>query len=134
MWRNVGLMCRNIKILRAPYAVGVTDDDVHAAALQYVRTVGGVRLPGPNHQEAFNQAVETIGAATRELLARLEASAEQGGGLARALIARAPAPGGHAVGVRSASPRSSSPMETSRITNFCTFPVTVIGKSSVIRR
>jgi hypothetical protein len=36
--------------------------------------------------------VETIGAATRELLARLEASAEQAGGLARALIARAPAP------------------------------------------
>ena len=92
MWRNVGLMCRNIKILRAPYAVGVTDDDVHAAALQYVQTVGGVRLPGPQIEEAFNQAVETIGAATRELLARLEASAEQAGGLARALIARAPAP------------------------------------------
>ena len=85
-------MCRNIKILRAPYAVGVTDDDVHAAALQYVRTVGGVRLPGPHHEEAFNQAVETISAATRELLARLEASAEQAGGLVRALIARAPAP------------------------------------------
>jgi len=92
MWRNVGLMCRNIKILRAPYAVGVTDDDVHAAALQYVRTVGGVRLPGPHIEEAFNQAVETISAATRELLARLEASAEPAGGLARALIAGAPAP------------------------------------------
>ena len=70
-------MCRNIKILRAPYAVGVTDDDVHAAALQYVRTVGGVRLPGPHIEEAFNQAVETISAATWELLARLEAGAEQ---------------------------------------------------------
>jgi hypothetical protein len=132
MWRNVGLMCRNIKILRAPYAVGVTDDDVHAAALQYVRTVGGVRLPGPHLEEAFNQAVETISAATRDLLACLEVSAEQAGGLAHALIARGT--GGHAVGVRSVSPRSSSPMETSRITNFCTFPVTVIGKSSVIRR
>ena len=91
MWRNVGLMCRNIKILRAPYAVGVTDDDVHAAALQYVRTVGGVRLPGPHIEEAFNQAVETISAATRDLLARLEVSAEQPGGLAQALIARVPA-------------------------------------------
>src|SRR5215470_10218863 len=80
MWRNVGLMCRNIKILRAPYAVGVTDDDVHAAALQYVRTVGGVRLPGPHIEEAFNQAVETISAATRDLLARLEASGERVGG------------------------------------------------------
>ena len=60
MWRNVGLMCRNIKILRAPYAVGVTDDDVHAAALQYVRTVGGVRLPGPHHEEAFSQACRGV--------------------------------------------------------------------------
>ena len=42
-------------------------------------------------EEAFNQAVETISAATRELLARLEASAEPAGGLAQALIARAPA-------------------------------------------
>ena len=91
MWRNVGLMCSNIKILRAPYAVGVTDDDVHAAALQYVRTVGGVRLPGPHIEEAFNQAVETIRAATRDLLARLEVSAEQPGGLAQALTARVPA-------------------------------------------
>ena len=66
-------MCRNIKILRAPYAVGVTDEDVHAAALQYVRTVGGVRLPGPHNAEAFNQAVDLITAATQDLLAGLEA-------------------------------------------------------------
>jgi hypothetical protein len=85
-------MCRSIKILRAPYTVGVTDDDVHAAALQYVRTVGGVRLPGPQIEEAFNQAVETISAATRELLARLEVNAEQPGGLVRAPIARMAAP------------------------------------------
>jgi hypothetical protein len=84
-------MCRNIKIVRAPYAVGVTDDDVHAAALQYVRTVGGVRLPGPHIEEAFNQAVETISAATRELLARLEVTEEQPGGLAQPLTARVPA-------------------------------------------
>ena len=69
-------MCRNIKTLRAPYAVGVTDDDVHAAALQYVRTVGGIRLPSPHHAEAFNQAVDAISVATRALLAGLEASQE----------------------------------------------------------
>jgi hypothetical protein len=69
-------MCRNIKILRAPYAVGVTDDDVHAAALQYVRTVGGIRLPSPHNAEAFNQAVDAISAATRALLAGLEATPE----------------------------------------------------------
>ena len=65
-------MCRNIKTLRAPYAVGVTDEDVRAAALQYVRTVGGFRLPAPHNAEAFNQAVETITAATQGLLAQLE--------------------------------------------------------------
>jgi len=69
-------MCRNIKILRAPVAVGVTDDDVQAAALRYVRTVGGIRLPSPHHAEVFNQAVDTISAATRALLAGLEASQE----------------------------------------------------------
>ena len=66
-------MCRNIKTLRAPYAVGITDDDVHAAALQYVRTVGGIRLPSPHNAEAFNQAVDAISVATRALLAGLEA-------------------------------------------------------------
>ena len=75
-WRNVGRMCRNIKTLRAPYAVGVTDDDVQAAALQYVRTVGGLRIPRPHHAEAFSQAVDAISVATRALLAGLEASQE----------------------------------------------------------
>src|SRR5215469_7447564 len=69
-------MCRNIKILRAPIAVGVTDDDVQAAALEYVRTVGGIRLPSPHHAEVFNQAVDAISAATRALLAGLEAGQE----------------------------------------------------------
>jgi hypothetical protein len=69
-------MCRNIKTLRAPYAVGVTDEDVRAAALQYVRTVGGFRLPSPDNAEAFNRAVEMISTATRDLLAHLETSAD----------------------------------------------------------
>ncbi len=67
-------MCRNIKTLRAPYAIGVTDEDVRAAALQYVRTVGGFRLPSPHNAEIFNQAVEAITAATQDLLTRLETS------------------------------------------------------------
>jgi hypothetical protein len=67
-------MCRDIKTLRAPYAVGVTDEDVRAAALQYVRTVGGFRLPNPANEEAFNRAVEAVIAATQTLLASLGAS------------------------------------------------------------
>jgi hypothetical protein len=70
-------MCRNIKTLRAPYAVGVTDEDVRAAALQFVRTVGGFRLPAPHNADAFNQAVDAITAATRGLLVHLEASPDE---------------------------------------------------------
>jgi hypothetical protein len=68
-------MCRSIKILRAPYAVGVTDEDLRAAALQYVRTVSGFRLPPGGTAEAFDSAVETIITATRDLLAVLPATA-----------------------------------------------------------
>jgi hypothetical protein len=68
-------MCRSIKILRAPYAVDVTEEDVRAAALQYVRTVSGFRLPPDTTADAFNQAVDTITATTRALLTTLEADA-----------------------------------------------------------
>ncbi|MEJ7703763.1 MAG: DUF2277 family protein [Geodermatophilaceae bacterium] len=40
-------MCRSIKTLRPPFTEGVTDDDVRAAALQYVRKVSGFRAPAP---------------------------------------------------------------------------------------
>jgi hypothetical protein len=65
-------MCRSIKTLRAPYAERVTEDDVRAAALQYVRKVSGFRVPAAHNAEAFNQAVDVIAAATEALLAQLE--------------------------------------------------------------
>lgn len=61
-------MCRSIKTLRPPYTETVTGDDVHAAALQYVRKVSGFRAPAAHNAEAFDTAVETIAAATQELL------------------------------------------------------------------
>ncbi|MGH3981067.1 MAG: DUF2277 domain-containing protein [Pseudonocardiaceae bacterium] len=61
-------MCRSIKTLREPYTPAVTDADVHAAALQYVRKVSGFRRPAPHNAAAFDAAVDTIAAATRELL------------------------------------------------------------------
>jgi hypothetical protein len=64
-------MCRDIKILRAPYAHGVTDEDVRAAALEYVRTVSGFRRTVPSDIQAFDQAVAVITAVTRDLLAQL---------------------------------------------------------------
>lgn len=64
-------MCRSIKTLREPYTDDVTEDDVAAAALQYVRKVSGFRRPAPHNAEAFDAAVDAVTAATRELLDRL---------------------------------------------------------------
>ncbi len=80
------LMCRSIKTLRAPYATGVTDEDMRAAALQYVQTVSGFRLPSAATAYAFNHAVETVTAVTRELLAVLEANATDRVGLGPATL------------------------------------------------
>jgi hypothetical protein len=65
-------MCRSIKTLREPFTEQVTEADVRAAALQYVRKISGFRAPAAHNAEAFNLAVEQIARATGELLDRLE--------------------------------------------------------------
>ena len=65
-------MCRSIKTLRPPFQDSVTESDVHAAALQYVRKISGFRAPAKVNQEAFDQAVDQIASVTAELLSRLE--------------------------------------------------------------
>jgi hypothetical protein len=65
-------MCRSIKTLRPPYADQVTDDDIRAAALQYVRKISGFRTPAGHNAEAFGQAVDAVAAATATLLGHLE--------------------------------------------------------------
>ena len=65
-------MCRSIKTLREPYTEHVTDADVRAAALQYVRKVSGFRAPAPRNAEAFDRAVDTVAAATQSLLDQLD--------------------------------------------------------------
>jgi hypothetical protein len=64
-------MCRSIKTLRPPYTDDPGDDDVRAAALQYVRKISGFRAPAAHNVEAFNDAVDAVAAATAELLDRL---------------------------------------------------------------
>ncbi len=61
-------MCRSIKTLRPPFTDEVTDDDVHAAALQYVRKIAGMRAPSAANREVFDRAVEEIAHATGHLL------------------------------------------------------------------
>jgi hypothetical protein len=59
-------MCRSIKTLRSVEPAG--DDEVKAAALQFVRKVSGYRQPSAANRAAFDAAVEQVSAATRHLL------------------------------------------------------------------
>jgi hypothetical protein len=61
-------MCRSIKTLRPPYTEGASDDDIEAAAVQYVRKVVGMRHPAPRNEAAFQAAVDAVSVATRTLL------------------------------------------------------------------
>jgi hypothetical protein len=60
-------MCRSIKTLRRP-AEPATDEEIHAAALQFVRKVSGYRQPSRANAEAFEAAVEEIAEASRKML------------------------------------------------------------------
>lgn len=63
-------MCRSIKQLRRAEGPP-TDEELRAAALQFVRKVSGYRAPSRVHAEAFNQAVAEIAASTRALFDEL---------------------------------------------------------------
>ena len=60
-------MCRSIKQLRTPDGPP-TEEELQAAALQFVRKVSGFRKPSRANQETFDQAVLDIAAVTRRLL------------------------------------------------------------------
>ncbi len=67
-------MCRNIRQLHN-FEPPATKDEVYAAALQYVRKVSGSTHPSQANQEAFDEAVREVAAATRHLLGHLTTSA-----------------------------------------------------------
>jgi hypothetical protein len=67
-------MCRNIHQLHN-FEPPATAEEVHAAALQYVRKVAGATRPSAVNQEAFDTAVAAVAAATADLLAALTTSA-----------------------------------------------------------
>ena len=67
-------MCRSIMKLRRPDEPA-TDEEVHAAALQYVRKISGYRTPSRANEESFNEAVTEIAAASKLLLATLRTGA-----------------------------------------------------------
>ena len=67
-------MCRNIRTLYN-FEPPATDDEVRAAALQYVRKVSGFTRPSRANEEAFERAVAQVSAVTRELLDSLNTTA-----------------------------------------------------------
>ena len=67
-------MCRNIKIL-FNFEPPVTDDEVHAASLQFVRKITGFNKPSKANEAAFLGAIEEIAAVSSRLLRSLETNA-----------------------------------------------------------
>jgi hypothetical protein len=67
-------MCRNIKTLHN-FEPAATDDEVRAAALQYVRKVSGSQKPSKANEAAFNRAVDDVAHITSHLLADLVTAA-----------------------------------------------------------
>jgi hypothetical protein len=68
-------MCRNIKPL-FNFEPVATDDEIHDAALQFVRKISGYREPSHINEAAFNRAVDDIAHTTRHLVAALVTDAD----------------------------------------------------------
>lgn len=66
-------MCRSIKRLRTIEGVA-TEEEIRAAARQFVRKVSGMQQPAPKHADAFEAAVDVITNASRDLLGTLPPS------------------------------------------------------------
>jgi hypothetical protein len=67
-------MCRNIKPL-FNFAPPVTEDEIRAASLQFVRKISGFTKPSKANEEAFNRAIDEVSAAARTLLDSLVTTA-----------------------------------------------------------
>jgi hypothetical protein len=69
-----GGMCRNIRTLYN-FDPPASDEEINAAALQYVRKISGFTKPSQANEEAFAKAIDAVAAASRELLAQLTTTA-----------------------------------------------------------
>lgn len=67
-------MCRNIRTLHN-FEPAATEDEIHAAALQYVRKISGSSKPSQANSAAFERAVDAVAAASHELLDALVTTA-----------------------------------------------------------
>ena len=81
-------MCRNIRTLYN-FEPPATNEEIQAAALQYVRKISGFTKPSQANQEAFAQAVEAVAAASAQLLGELSTASPSKDREAEAAKARA---------------------------------------------
>ena len=63
-------MCRNIKKLRRPEGIP-TEEELRAAALQFIRKISGYRVPSKANEQAFDEAINEVTAASQKLFERL---------------------------------------------------------------
>ena len=66
-------MCRNIRTLHN-FDPPATEEEIRAAALQYVRKISGFTKPSRANEEAFEQAIDAVATASRRLLADLHST------------------------------------------------------------
>ena len=71
---EVTVMCRNIKTL-FNFEPPVTDEEIRATALQFVRKVSGFNKPSKNNEAAFLAAVDEVAAVSKKLLNSLKTNA-----------------------------------------------------------
>ena len=88
-------MCRNIRTLHN-FDPPATDEEVRAAAVQYVRKISGFTKPSRANEAAFERAIDQVAAISAELLAELETAAPPKNREAEAAKARARAAQRHA--------------------------------------
>ncbi|MGH8889817.1 MAG: DUF2277 domain-containing protein [Acidothermaceae bacterium] len=81
-------MCRNIRVLHN-FEPPATDDEVRAAAIQYVRKVSGTTKPSAANHAAFDEAVDEIARVTATLLDSLTTTAAKKDRAVEATKARA---------------------------------------------
>jgi hypothetical protein len=81
-------MCRNIKTL-FNFAPPATDDEIRAAALQFVRKLSGTTKPSQANQAAFERAIDEVAAAATTLLADMQTTAARRDRQVEALRAKA---------------------------------------------
>ena len=81
-------MCRNIRTLYN-FEPPATDDEVRAAALQYVRKISGFNKPSKANEEAFARAIDEVAAASSRLLSDLSTAAPPRDRVVEAAKARA---------------------------------------------